>query len=196
MPRLKQRNTHPFDSNDYEDLPPGTVIRIPLVLKDRIDAKCMDVHHCTIANAITRQNVGIISLGRRGVSRRFVGMFLDQRIFPWAVPGQLYRGRLTDKSAELTIELDELGKTPRSEKATRNTLRKLAVAASDGEMTEFDVVEIIAPYPSEKKGWRAGPNAHGHTGTGTRIAAAPRREWKPTTKPIPAARKPLHDSTV
>ena len=183
---------HPFDTNDFEDLPEGVVIYIPLVLQDRICAVCGDVHHCTIANAITRQNVGIIALGRRGVSRRFVGMYLDRRVFPWAEVGKVYRGRLTDRSAQIAIELDELGKSPRSQESMRRTLRKLAATAVDGEMTVFDVIEIVAPYPSEKKGYRSGAKTHGRTGAGTKAPSAiPRREWKRDIKQVPAAKKPL-----
>lgn len=191
----KVKTPHPFDTNDFEDLPPGTVIKVSIRFKDRINGQCRDVHHCTIANAITSQDVGIVALGRRGVSRRYVGMYLDKRNFPWAKEGQVYRGRLTDPSAELAVELDGLTMSPRMQAATKRTLKRLADASKAagglGEEAEFAVVEIVAPYPSEQKGYRKNARVRGQTGKGTKSdSVIPRRTYAPDIKPVHAAKRP------
>lgn len=187
----KKPTLHPYDTNDYLDLPDGVEIRVPITFKDRIEAVCGDVHHCTIANAITRQNVGIISLGRRGVSRSFVGMQLDRRVFPWAEPGRIYRGRLNARSADLVVELDDQGKHPRTQASTRRTLIKQAAQMPNGELTQWDEVIIVPPHPSERKGYRSSKPS-GKTGRGTkRQSGIPRRTYKPDNHPVHAARRPL-----
>jgi len=181
--RLVRR--HPYDTNDYEDLPDGVVIDIIVTYQDRINAECMNPHHCTIANAISRQadTVGIFDLGRRGVSRRFVAMLLDPNVYSWAKAGQWYRGRLTDTSAELTIELDQLALSPNMQAETRRSLQKAVKGLPLGDLTEWTVVTITAPFPSEKKGYRQGANIRGRSGQGTKpVQGIPRRQWQPTAK--------------
>lgn len=191
----KKAPIHPFDTNDFEDLPAGTSIKVSIRFKDRIHGVCRDVHNCTIANAITSQDVGIVALGRRGVSRTFVGMYLDKRTFPWAVEGQVYRGRLTPASAELAVELDGLTQSPRMQAATKRTLQRLADASKAagglGDEAEFAVVEIVAPYPSEQKGYRKNARVRGQTGKGTKTPNnIPRRTYASDIKRVPAVKRP------
>jgi hypothetical protein len=188
--KMKRRSTptpHPYDSNDFLDLPDGVTIEIPLSWKDRIEAVCGDVHHCTLANSITRQApiLGILEMGPRGVSKRFVSLLLDPKVYPWAEPGRWYRGVLPGTAANFVAELDLLTATPTIQAQTKRALRQQARALPEGEETIWMIITVVPPPPSQKKGYRAGVIPHGQTGSGTKTRGSyTRRRYKATTKKL------------
>jgi hypothetical protein len=139
--------------SDFLDLPAGIVISIPLTYKDRIEAVCLDEHHCTIANAIYRtgRRLGIVTLGRHGASRTMVRMILDPKVFPWAVQGQEYRGRFSEASAAVAAELDEWYDKPVQHQAFKDSL-----AAQGTPRRPWGIITITAPKASQAKGYRTG----------------------------------------
>ena len=188
--RIPRTSPHPYDTNNYIDVPDDFRLAVPITFADQIDAQCLDPHHCTIANALTRLAaiLGILSLGPRGVSRRYVGMLLDPAVHTWAVEGQWYRARLTDDSAELTVWLDSMAGSPNALQSQRRTLKKQSGQLPEGENTVWTTIELVSPYPSEKKGYRSGVLAHGRTGSGSkRSRAIPRRQWQPVIKVLSAS---------
>lgn len=181
--RISRVPQHPYDTNDYEDLPDDVRIDIRVSFRNRIQAVCLDVHHCTIANALfdDAASAGIIELGRRGVSKSFVAMRLDPKKYLWADPDVWYRGVLDRKSADIVTELDALTHTPAVQKAQARALKSTCKNIPGGQDATWAIVTITAPPPSKKKGYRAGigRDGHGHTGTGTKVRRSiPPRQWK------------------
>jgi hypothetical protein len=177
--------SHPYDTNDYDDLPEGRRIDAEVTYKNRIDAVCMDTQHCTIANALhdTAATTGITELGRRGVSKSSVSMRLDPAVHPWADPDRWYRGQLTAKSASLVAELDSEAGTPTAQQQTKAALRRMCKTFPDGVRTVWTVITIVSP--TRKKGWRAGADIRGHTGSGTKTRGSiKRRSWQPESKKL------------
>jgi hypothetical protein len=175
---------HPEDTNDYIDLPDGIVLTCPICYGDRIHALCLDPHHCTLANALARNadSLGILRLGRRGVSRRYVSLLLDTNVHKWADSGRWYRGKLNSASADLTVELDMLAASPQMQRSTRKALQRQVAGLPDGELTVWETLVITAPSPSERKGYRQGIEERGHRGSGDSKSshAIPRRHWVAT----------------
>lgn len=178
-------NPHPYDTNDYVDLPQGIKISFDYTIKNRINAVCEDVHHCTIANAMasTASSTGITELGRRGVSKSYVCMRLDSKVHLWADPDTWYRGQLTPSSADVVAELDDKSQSPTQEAGMKRGLKAQALKLPDGLDSVLGTVTIVAPY--RKKGYRAGAEVRGRTGSGTKAGGSiKRRAWKPESKTL------------
>lgn len=171
----------------FLDVPNGTRITLPLIYEDRINAEPLDEHHCTIANAIVRcgRRYGILSLDRRGVSRTMVQITLDPKKHKWAVAGQTYRARLTDASAAMTVELDSWYDRPQEHAALKRKLKREAAKLPKGERTLWDQATIVAPMPSQRKGYRKGSTAGTRNGPRPPVTGAPPRRYNgfsiPTT---------------
>lgn len=181
----KPQVLHPYDTNDYDDLPEGTKIVIPVTFRDRITAVCLDPHHCTIANAISHcPQSGILDLGRRGVSRKFVAMLLDPKVHPWATAGRWYRGYLPRGSSKLTVELDLLAQSPTMQKQMSSSLKEMSAALPLGQQSVWAEIVITSPPPSAKKGYRSKSTVRGRTGSGRTKPASgiANRGWQPTAK--------------
>ena len=190
MTKKRQRKwlgLHPYDTNDYEDVPDWFVLYLIVRFRHRINGICRDVHFCTLANALTEDaaRLGILELGRRGCSKRYVAMLLDPKIHPWAKEGQWYRARFDDKGAEIAAELDAYASSPTSDQQFKNSLKDIAAKSPDGDDTVYATVKITAPPPSARKGYRAKATGRGHTGTGTkRSSHVVRRHWAPAPKAL------------
>ena len=176
---------HPEDTNDYLDIPDNVIFDVPITYKDRIDAECMNPLHCTVANALAANSktLGIKFLARRGVSRRFVGMILDPKVHPWAKKDKVYRGKLTSRAADLTMELDLLDKSPRMQAAMRRSLKREAAKLPEGVRTVWETIQVVSPAPSERKGYRSKAKVRGRPGTGTKTPV-PRRQWAPVPRAV------------
>jgi hypothetical protein len=178
--RTPQSTVHPYDTNEYVDIPDGVKISFHYTYRNRIEAICLDVHHCTVANGMTAtaSTNGIVELGRRGVSKSYVCMRLDPKIHPWADPDVWYRGQLTSASANLVAELDGNAQSPTAEKGMKRGLKKIALQLPDKLDSVLGTVTIVAPY--QKKGYRSGATIRGKSGRGTKTGGSiKRRSWKP-----------------
>jgi hypothetical protein len=145
-------------ANDFEDVPAGFRLNIPLTYQDRVDAICYDQHHCTIANGIVRLGwkLGITALGHRGASKTMVQFYADPRVFKWAKPRQLYRARLSDRSAYIVDELDGYLNRDAEHAAYKRGLRRAAKKLPEGMDAIWDQVTILDLPPSLAKDYRKG----------------------------------------
>lgn len=167
-------------TNNYEDVPDEFRVDIPLTIRHRINGVCLDVHHCTIANGLleTGTQHGILTLERRGVSRRYVSMTLDPDVHPWALPGQEYRARLTNASAEVAKELDDYFDRPQEHKRLKRLLREMANQVPDGIDTLWRTITLVAPCPSDHKGYRSGSSGRTRGRSHSPVSGAPARRYK------------------
>jgi hypothetical protein len=184
MKEPKAPTPHPYDTNEFLDLPEGKTVEISITWGDRIRAVCQDVHHCTIANAISRQAkvLGVMEMGPRGVSKRYVSMLLDPAIHPWAEEGRWYRGMLGSAAANIVAELDINAATPTIEKQNVRGWKQQVKTMPEGEDTVWMIITVMPP--TQKKGYRSGENRRGKTGPGNskRSTGYTRRRYKPDPK--------------
>jgi hypothetical protein len=173
-------------TSDYLDVPENFKLEIPVTFRNRIEGVCLDQWHCTIANAVCTigARLGILALGRRGISRTMVSLILDPAVWSWAKPGQEYRARLTDHSATVAVELDDWWNREAEHRRHKAVLRKMAKKTPDGLDTVWDTIIIVAPAPSQKKGYRAGYSGNPGHGPRPPVGGAPARRYNGAPVPV------------
>jgi len=181
-----------LQGNDFEDVEPDFHLEIPITAENRLQAVCMDQHHCTIANAIHDFGaaVGIVELARRGVSKTMVSVRLDPKIHKGYRADRTYRARLTRHSAEVVAELDAYYGKDKEHKRFKDYLRKIVGTHPDGTAVAYETITLVAPKPSQRKGYKRGKSGTNKRQPRTDIksrSGLPHRQYNGAPRPTKVA---------